>query len=186
MGQTVRRCALGGALALATVAAPSVSGAQVVDCWLLDGHALEQSRAQGACLDAFARNSGTGARVAGDRKGEGREAAGPRHSPRQKRERTVNEAAIRRDSGEAASWNSHTEDTAQRADDAQIVESGANALRYEPPPPVTDPVTAALFGLKQDFQDFVDDVRRDFGSFARTVVQAGSARPRGEPPTWDR
>ena len=55
MERTVRT----GALALALVALSPGSGAQVVDCWLLDARALSQARAQGLCGDVFARNSGT-------------------------------------------------------------------------------------------------------------------------------
>ena len=52
----VRHCTLTLALLLAAPAA----GAGSLDCWLLEGHDLDQAREQGLCQDAFSRNSQAG------------------------------------------------------------------------------------------------------------------------------
>ncbi|MCW2240296.1 hypothetical protein [Azospirillum canadense] len=72
MGQIFGRQALrSGAVILAlsaaaVAAAATVCRAQAIDCWLLEGQALDRAHQRGLCKDAFARNSVGGAPAAGE------------------------------------------------------------------------------------------------------------------------
>ncbi|MBP2292785.1 hypothetical protein [Azospirillum rugosum] len=54
------------ALSAAAIPAATACRAQAIDCWLLEGQALDRAHQRGLCKDAFARNSVGGAPAAGE------------------------------------------------------------------------------------------------------------------------
>ena len=149
MGRTLRCCAL----MLAMVSAPSVCGAQVRDCWLLDGRGLERARAQGLCQDSFARNGGVPAK---------RPAVHPNPRPKTSAPDPAPQVA------EVPSWNAPREEAPRpAADEVEIARPGAEAA-----PPPQD---SFADGLRRDLEYFVQDLDRDITSFWRAL--AGRSAP---------
>ena len=72
MGQIFGRRALRSGAVILALSAASVAAAttacraQAIDCWLLEGQALDRAHQRGLCKDAFARNSIGGAPAAGE------------------------------------------------------------------------------------------------------------------------
>lgn len=64
--QALRSCAMTLLLSAAAVSVATACKAQAIDCWLLEGQALDRAHQRGLCKDAFARNSVGGAPAAGE------------------------------------------------------------------------------------------------------------------------
>ncbi len=166
MGRTLR-C---GVLALA-LAAAAMGKAQAGDCWLLAGDELNQARQQGACRDTFAR----------DPRGAGAQTAEVAIAPPAKRPHG-HAAKVKKPSPDTTvfpSWNSPREPESLQTVEARVLESETNAVQTPAPTPadpVADPVADFVSGLRQDFDYFVYDLRRDFGAFRRMVE--GAVAPR--------
>lgn len=187
MGQILGRRALrSGAVILALTAASVAAAttacrAQAIDCWLLEGQALDRAHQRGLCMDAFARNSVGGAPAAGepivvpkqtDAKPTGgaprdREVAAvpsprpaaPTAKPRRDTSSQAEPRPVRGPAPASPSWNAprppepaaQPQQTAAMPADPQI---DPRPAQRQPSPP-TDPVEIFMDNLQRDFQSLV-------------------------------
>ena len=169
--------------AVMLVMAAATCQAQAIDCWLLDGQALDRAHERGLCQDAFARNSVGGAPASGepvvvprqrdsaphgttdsasrgtiDAASRGREVAAiPRPRPAAPRKPT-REAASPPQPATAPphpSWSApRPPQTVARPEETAEAPAGPPAVRRPPPPAA--PVAVFVDNFQRDFRSLMD------------------------------